>query len=1113
MVSPRILTFNFHEPYLCLMAKTGYDIDVGLYANPPHAREWQTQFRPVPPNLTFIEESKWRADLEAGRYDVVIAQNEMNAIDLLPCETPALLLCHNRRTFLETTIEEKPNAGRAMYAEALEKLAQLFDFIFISESKRADYGLPGRVILPGIDLADYGGYTGEVREVLRVGNVMRARNLMFDVDFQETVCRDLPNKLLGEDAAIPDATPSKSFDDLLDHYRTRRCMLHVTCGQYEDGYNLAMLEAMACGMPVVALSNPTSPITDGVDGYTAPDAGTLRNRLEMLLDEPSLAAAIGERGRDTVAAKFPIARFVENWREAIEEAASRSTRYTAQKNAATKSAPPSTANSAPSIRILLDYISAPFSTGRYMELGLRKHHDVLTTGTRVPEELLAEWGFEAPFPDYPEQQVPTPSDGVRPILLPLLPESYTPEMYLWIDSGFALIPKDIDEISAIKVAYFIDTHTNLHIRAEMARKFDYVFLAQEAHLDDFKREGIGNVAWLPLACSPELHDVPDQPRTIDVSFVGSLNDNTDPRRRRILEGVIERFPNNAVGMQWTDQMARTYAQSKIVVNAAIKRDVNMRVFEALASGALLITDEADGLEALFIDGQHLVVYHNDDDLIDLIEYYLEHDDERERIAAAGRKLVYDRHTYDHRTDQLVRMVLEDTNKLGGMEGESRFHKGGYYMFPRPEVAANVPKFARRVLDCGCGGGQFGRSLKEQGVEEVVGIEIVERAYEIAKTNLDQAFHGSIEDMELPFDDRYFDCVVFADVLEHLVQPADALRKVARCLTEDGLVVISIPNIRFFQQVLMHAEGRWKYEDAGIMDRTHLRFFCKADLEELIKDAGLELVKLHPLTMWRAETLPRDERGCLRLGKVTIGPLSDEEYEEFLVYQYLVIAGRPGVDRLNPARRALAEGNYQLACTLADEAGNVDETDRTRIMAKALAKLGELDTAETMYRDILRAAPEDVAAQGDLGMVLIAKQQSQDAKPYLEAAYAAEPMNARFAGGLGLIALTEGDTHQALDRFIESLRIDNDNEDMLRHAVALAHESDRFADIEEILQAFCEFRPGHAEMNVEYAGRLLDSGREPEAIERLELVLMMDADNQRAKELLDAARLNAHEKSA
>ncbi len=1112
MATPRILTFNFHEPYLCLMAKTGYPIDIGLYANPPHAREWQTQFRPVPPNLTFIEESQWRADLAADQYDVVIAQNEMNAIGLLPCKTPGLLLCHNRRTFLESTIEGPPEKRHALYSEALDKLAVLFEFIFISESKRADYGLPGRVILPGIDVDEYGGYTGDVREVLRVGNVMRARNLMFDVDFQEAICRDLPNTLLGENAEIPNSRPSSSFEDLLDHYRTRRCMLHVTCSQYEDGYNLAMLEAMACGMPVVALSNPTSPITDGVDGYTASDAGTIRSRLEMLLDEPSLAAAIGERGRDTVAKTFPMARFVENWCEAIEAAASRSPRYTAQQLAA-EAESSTNRTTLPRINILLDYISSPCTTGRYMEQALRKHQDVVTTGPRLPEKLLEEWGFEAPFPAYPELQLATPSDGNPPNIVPMLPESFTPDMYLWVDTGFQLLPADLESISGPKVAYFIDTHMQLETRLEMARRFDYVFIAQEAQIEDFVQAGIENVAWLPLACSPELHDVGNHPRTIDVAYVGSLTENTDARRLSLMQRVAERFPNNAIGMRWPEDMAMAYAQSKIVINAAVKRDVNMRVFEGLASGALLITDEADGLNDLFIDGQHLVVYHNDEDLFDLVEYFLEHDEERERIAAAGKALVYDRHTYDHRTKQLVRMVLEDTNKLGGMEGESRFYKGGYYMCPRPEVAAHVPKFARRVLDCGCGGGEFGRSLKGRGITEVVGIEIVERAFEMAKTNLDQAFLGSIEDMELPFEDRYFDCVVFADVLEHLVEPADALRKVSRCLSEDGLIVISIPNIRFWQQVQMHAEGRWKYEDAGIMDRTHLRFFCKTDLEELVEASGLEVVKLQPLSLWPAERLPRDDNGCIQLGKLTVGPLSDEEYEEFLVYQYMVIAGRPGVDRLNPARRALAEDQNELALTLANEAGNVDEIERTRIMAKALARMGKLDTAESLYRRVLKDVPDDAGVQGDLGMVLIAREEPSAARPYLEAAYATDPENARYAGGLGLIELTEGDTSKALDHFVESLQIESDNEELLRHAVTAARETNRLAELESILQDFCEFRPGHAEMNLVLAERLLESEHESEAIERLEMVLLVDSSNEKAQALLNAARTIAHEKSA
>ena len=70
MAAPRILTFNFHEPYLCLMAKTGLPLTVGLYRDPPLARPWQTRFRPVPENITFLDEREWRRELGTGAFDV-----------------------------------------------------------------------------------------------------------------------------------------------------------------------------------------------------------------------------------------------------------------------------------------------------------------------------------------------------------------------------------------------------------------------------------------------------------------------------------------------------------------------------------------------------------------------------------------------------------------------------------------------------------------------------------------------------------------------------------------------------------------------------------------------------------------------------------------------------------------------------------------------------------------------------------------------------------------------------------------------------------------------------------------------------------------------------------
>ena len=86
----------------------------------------------------------------------------------------------------------------------------------------------------------------------------------------------------------------------------------------------------------------------------------------------------------------------------------------------------------------------------------------------------------------------------------------------------------------------------------------------------------------------------------------------------------------------------------------------MRLFEALCSGSMLMTDHADGLDDFFKDGESLVVY-DDGNLADLAGYYLNHPDERERIAETGRRLVLEKHTYDHRVEQ----IMEKLERLQG----------------------------------------------------------------------------------------------------------------------------------------------------------------------------------------------------------------------------------------------------------------------------------------------------------------------------------------------------------------------------------------------------------------------------------------------------------------
>lgn len=1101
MAGPHVLTFNFHEPYLCLMAKTGLRITVGLYEKPPYARPWQTKFRPIPSNITLVEESVWRRELAAGNYDVVVAQNEMNAANLFCAPIPAILVCHNRRTFLETTVSGDKSQGREAYEKLLARLREKFQFVFISESKQRDYGIDGVVIPPGIDIDEYGGYRGERAEVLRVGNAMRSRNLMFDVDFQERVCEGFPNVVLGEDAAMPQARPSRSFDELVEHYRALRCLLHVTREEYEDGYNLAMLEAMACGMPVVSLANATSPLTDGVDGFVSYDAEALRARIRALLDDRDLAVAIGAKGRETVAAKFPLSAFVERWREVIESATEKSGRARARRAGADDSG-------LPRLNLLVEYCSSPFSTGQYIAQALRDDHQVITTGARVPDALLREWGFEEPPPPRRSHDIPKYIDQPIADVRQKLPADFTPALYLWVDSGIHDLAADLESLDIPRACYLIDTHCRLDTRLEIARRFQFTFLAQKSRIDDFVRAGIPNVAWLPLACSPELHDVGPFDRIYDVAFVGSVPDDPNDRRHRLLDAVRARFPNARIGKCWPEEMARIYAQAKIVVNMCVARDINMRVFEGLASGALLVTDEADGLEELFTDGEHLVVYRRDEDVIPLIERYLADDAARQRIAAAGQALVLAEHTYCARMRQMILMILEALGMLGGLSGEARFNRGGYYRSPRPELQAHVPIRAQRILDCGCGGGEFGLALKRRGARVVCGIEIVERAHRFAKQVLDDALLGNIEQMELPWEDGYFDCIVFGDVLEHLIDPTAVLRKVSRVLAPNGVIVMSIPNVRFWQTVMMHANGRWQYEDAGIMDRTHLRFFCAPDMAQMVHDAGLEVLKLQPLSMWPPSELPRDPKGYLRLNKIILGPLDDAEYQDLLVYQYLVVAAKPGMDRLADARHALDMQDYQAAYQLAEETQGADDHARKRIMAKALARTGALDDAVRLYEELAARAPNDAEAKAELGLALVAANRNDEAEPVLRDAVALDPECDRAIGALGLIALARGDLAESIARFRRALDIRLDNPALVLRLLDCAETACEFDDALDLAKRYVDFYPGKTDVAYRFAEVLCAAGRKPEAVAVLETLLLLQPRHEQASALLARIGHNA-----
>lgn len=183
---------------------------------------------------------------------------------------------------------------------------------------------------------------------------------------------------------------------------------------------------------------------------------------------------------------------------------------------------------------------------------------------------------------------------------------------------------------------------------------------------------------------------------------------------------------------------------------------------------------------------------------------------------------------------------------------------------RPDLEELVPRDARSVLDVGCGSGSLGAALKRRGVDRVVGIESDPDAARLARDRLDEVLELDLERDALPLPDGLFDCIVYGDVIEHLVDPWRIVREQRRLVAPGGRIVVSTPNVAHWPIVLALLRGRWTYTRAGPMDVTHLRWFTRSSLEALLAQAGYRVLEDHShLPRGKARIADRLTRGRLR----------------------------------------------------------------------------------------------------------------------------------------------------------------------------------------------------------------------------------------------------------
>jgi len=199
----------------------------------------------------------------------------------------------------------------------------------------------------------------------------------------------------------------------------------------------------------------------------------------------------------------------------------------------------------------------------------------------------------------------------------------------------------------------------------------------------------------------------------------------------------------------------------------------------------------------------------------------------------------------------------------------------YYTQSRPEVVAFVPLNIRTILDIGCGQGLFLKLVKEKTGAETWGIEIVTEVAEKAKNIVDRILSGKVEELLSSLPDGYFDCITLNDVLEHLIDPTEILKAVRPKLSKNGIIIASIPNIRYIYNLYdLLIKKDWEYKDSGILDSTHYRFFTKKSTRRMFEAASYKILHqegINPNRTWYFRLF----------NGLTLGILNDTKYLEFI----------------------------------------------------------------------------------------------------------------------------------------------------------------------------------------------------------------------------------------
>ncbi|MGQ0648310.1 MAG: glycosyltransferase [Gemmatimonadaceae bacterium] len=314
----KLLVLNCHEAWVHQLGVLGAELDIVVGLPGRYTRGWDSAMRPLPDKARTLT----LEDALAGgrRYDCVINHNITDLLDTRPVAAPKLLVLHET---LEGRMEQQDAEFEARDMRALLNtyLASVGGHaIAISRMKAKSWGVTHTVVQNSADSDAYLPHVGDLACGIRVANHITSKRVFLAWDFHNDALDGLPVRIVGHNPDMPNVAAAEDWDHLKRMLSAHRFLVHTADARYEDGYNMAVLEGMAAGLPILTNEHPSTIVQHGVTGFIASSTAQMREHAQRLLEDEALAHAVGENARAYVARHFSPDRFRVEFGRAVQEA-------------------------------------------------------------------------------------------------------------------------------------------------------------------------------------------------------------------------------------------------------------------------------------------------------------------------------------------------------------------------------------------------------------------------------------------------------------------------------------------------------------------------------------------------------------------------------------------------------------------------------------------------------------------------------------------------------------------------------------------------------------------------------------------------------------------------